>query len=65
VRSIGLNTPDELIEESAEKVSIMCIDTANANNLEVLKKTEHVKNNFDIFLIVGNTANGIFCRIEQ
>ncbi len=39
-------------------VSIICIDTANANNLEVLKKTEQVKNKFDVFLIVGNTANG-------
>lgn len=56
--SIGLNTSNEIIEKLLEKVSIICIDTANANNLEVLKKTEQVKNKFDVFLIVGNTANG-------
>ncbi len=56
--SIGLNTPDELIEKLLEKVSIICIDTANANNLEVLKKTEHIKKKFVAYVIVGNTANG-------
>ncbi len=56
--SIGLNTPDDIISKLLEKVSIICIDTANANNLEVLKKTEHIKNNFDAYVIVGNTANG-------
>ncbi len=56
--SVGLNTSNEIIEKLLEKVSIICIDTANANNLEVLKKTEEIKNKFDVFLIVGNTANG-------
>ena len=41
--SIGLTTEDELIEKLVEKGFIICIDTANANNHEVLKKTEDVK----------------------
>ncbi len=56
--SIGLNTPDEIIEKLLEKVQIICIDTANANNMEVLRKTEQVKNKYGVYLIVGNTANG-------
>jgi IMP dehydrogenase len=56
--SIALNTPAKIIEKLAEKGYIICIDTANANNKEVLKKTEEIKNKFDVAVIVGNIAHG-------
>ncbi|NWG28203.1 MAG: guanosine monophosphate reductase [Ignavibacteriaceae bacterium] len=56
--SIALNTPLDTIKKLAEGRKIICIDTANANNREVLKKTELLKNNLDIKVIVGNTAHG-------
>jgi IMP dehydrogenase len=37
---------------------MICIDTANANNHEVLKKAEGVKKKFNVVLIVGNIAHG-------
>ena len=56
--SIALNTPLDSIKKLAEGRKIICIDTANANNREVLKKTELLKNNLDIKVIVGNIAHG-------
>jgi len=56
--SIGLTTEDDLINKLVEKGFILCIDTANANNHEVLKKTESVKKKYNIPLIVGNIASG-------
>lgn len=56
--SIALNTDLKTIEKIAEKKYIVCIDTANANNKEVLKKTEQIKKKFDVKLIVGNIAHG-------
>jgi IMP dehydrogenase len=56
--SIALNTPLDTIKKLAEGRKIICIDTANANNREVLKKTELLKNNLDIRVIVGNIAHG-------
>ncbi|HOJ17085.1 MAG: guanosine monophosphate reductase [Ignavibacteriales bacterium] len=56
--SIGLTTEDDLIDKLVEKGFILCIDTANANNHEVLKKTESVKKKYNIPLIVGNIASG-------
>ncbi len=57
--SVALNTSNESIEKLVEKQNIICIDTANANNLEVLKKTEEIKKKFNgIKLIVGNIAHG-------
>jgi len=56
--SIGLTTEDELIEKLVEKGFIICIDTANANNHEVLTKTENVKKKFNVPLMVGNIAGG-------
>ncbi len=43
--SIALNTDMRTVEKIAEKKYIICIDTANANNKEVLKKTERLKRN--------------------
>ncbi len=37
---------------------MICIDTANANNKEVLKKTEMIKKKYDVKIIVGNIAHG-------
>jgi IMP dehydrogenase len=37
---------------------LICIDTANANNKEVLKKTEMIKKKYDVKIIVGNIAHG-------
>ncbi len=57
--SIALNTPPDIIEKLLEGKQVVCIDTANANNHEVLKKTEEVKNKFkDIKVMIGNIAHG-------
>ena len=56
--SIALNTPIDTIKKLAEGRRIICIDTANASNREVLKKTEQVKKNINIKVIVGNIAHG-------
>ncbi|HZW39216.1 MAG TPA: guanosine monophosphate reductase [Ignavibacteriaceae bacterium] len=56
--SIALNSPDSLISKLAEKKYIICIDTANANNYEVLKKTEEVKKKYKVKVIIGNIAHG-------
>ncbi len=56
--SIALNTDLKTIEKIAAKKYIICIDTANANNKEVLKKTEMIKRKFDVKVIVGNIAHG-------
>ena len=55
--SIALNTPIDTIKKLAEGRRIICIDTANASNREVLKKTEQVKKNVNIKVIVGNIAH--------
>ena len=56
--SIALNTDLKIVEKIAEKKYLICIDTANANNKEVLKKTETIKKKFDVKVIVGNIAHG-------
>lgn len=56
--SIALNTDLKTIEKIAAKKYIICIDTANANNKVVLKKTEMIKSKFDVKVIVGNIAHG-------
>ncbi|MHB8338719.1 MAG: guanosine monophosphate reductase [Ignavibacteriaceae bacterium] len=56
--SVALNTPLDIIHQLAEHQNIICIDTANANNNEVLHKTEEIKNKINVNLIVGNIAHG-------
>jgi IMP dehydrogenase len=56
--SVALTTPLSDIEKLVEHGYIICIDTANANNKEVLRKTEEVKKKFDVKLIIGNIAHG-------
>lgn len=56
--SIALNTPLDTIKKLSEGRKIICIDTANANNREVLKKTELLKKNIKAKVIVGNIAHG-------
>jgi IMP dehydrogenase len=56
--SVALNTSSDTIDELAEAGYIICIDTANANNLEVLKKTEEIKTRHKVKVIVGNIAHG-------
>ena len=56
--SIALNTDDDIIEKLAEQNLIICIDTANANNVSVLKKCEEIKSKFDVKVMVGNIAHG-------
>ena len=56
--SIGLNTDLSVIEKLAARKMIICLDTANASNKEVINKTIEVKKHFDVKLIVGNIANG-------
>lgn len=61
--SIGLNTDEKTIEKLAEQNYIICIDTANANNKEVLRKTEEIKKKYKTKIIVGNIANGDTLKI--
>ena len=56
--SVALNTPLDTIKKLSEGKKIICIDTANANNREVLKKSEQIKNNLKVKLVVGNIAHG-------
>lgn len=56
--SIGVDTPENIIEKLAEKNYIICIDTANANNIYVLNKTEEIKRKYNLKLIIGNIASG-------
>jgi IMP dehydrogenase len=56
--SIALNTPLDTIKKLSEGRKIICIDTANANNREVLRKTELLKKNLKVKVIVGNIAHG-------
>ncbi len=56
--SVALNTPLDTIKKLSEGKKVICIDTANANNLEVLKKTELLKNNLKTKIMVGNIAHG-------
>lgn len=56
--SIALSTDNEIIEKLAEQNLIVCIDTANANNYEVLKKCEEIKSKFDVKVMIGNIAHG-------
>jgi IMP dehydrogenase len=56
--SIALTTPIRIVERLVEKKYIICIDTANANNSTVLRKTEEIKKKFDTKIIVGNVAHG-------
>jgi len=56
--SIALNTPIDIVEKLAGNNYIICIDTANANNHEVLNKAEEIKKKFDVRIIVGNIAHG-------
>ena len=56
--SVALNTAIDVIEKLANHNYIICIDTANANNHEVLHKAEEIKKRFNVRLIVGNIAHG-------
>jgi len=56
--SIGLTTEDDIISKLAELNAMICIDTANASNKEVLKKCEDVKKKYSVKVIVGNIAHG-------
>ncbi len=56
--SVSLHNNDDLVERLAEFVSVICIDTANANNREVLKRCEEIKSKFNVKVMVGNVAHG-------
>ncbi len=56
--SVALNTSIDEIEKLAERKYIICIDTANANNRQVLNKAEEIKKRFNSKIIVGNVAHG-------
>src|SRR4030042_1856152 len=56
--SVSLTTDMDTIKKFAERKIIICIDTANANNLAVIKKCEEIKNKLDAKVIVGNIAHG-------
>ncbi len=56
--SIALNTDESIIEKLADQKLIICIDTANANNIAVLKKCEEIKSRYKVRVMVGNIAHG-------
>lgn len=56
--SVALNTPLNTVKKLSEGRKIICIDTANAANKQVLKITEQIKSNLEIKVIVGNIAHG-------
>ncbi len=56
--SIALNTSMDVIEKLVRHNYIICIDTANANNPQVLHKAEEIKKRFNVRIIVGNIAHG-------
>ena len=56
--SIALSTELKVIEKLASKRYVICLDTANANNKEVLQKTYEIKKHFDSKIIIGNVAHG-------
>ncbi len=56
--SISLNTPIDVVEKLSVHNYIICIDTANANNHEVLQKAEEIKKKFNVRVIIGNIAHG-------
>ncbi|MDR3668757.1 MAG: guanosine monophosphate reductase [Ignavibacteriaceae bacterium] len=56
--SVALNISIDEVTKLAERGYIICIDTANANNKEVLLKTEEIKKKFDVKIIIGNIAQG-------
>lgn len=60
--SVALNTPLDTIKKLAVGRKVICIDTANASNQEVLKKTEQIKSNISVKVIVGNIAHGSSLR---
>ena len=60
--SIALNTQIDAVEKLANHNYLICIDTANANNHEVLIKAEEIKKIFNVRVIVGNTAHGATLR---
>lgn len=61
--SVALNTATDIIEKLAAHNYMICIDTANANNHEVLNKAEEIKKKFNVKVIVGNIAHG--ASLEQ
>lgn len=63
--SIALNSKKEIIEQLVARDYIICIDTANAANNEVLRKTEEVKKISGSKVIVGNIAHGAPLRELQ
>ncbi len=56
--AVSLSSDMDLIEKLVEKNLSLCIDTANANNVTVLKKCEEIKSRFNTKIIVGNIAHG-------
>ncbi len=56
--SVGLNDDDSVLEKVEGHVKVVCIDTANANNIWVLKRCEEIKNKFNFKVMVGNIAHG-------
>jgi IMP dehydrogenase len=56
--SVALNVSNKVLEKIAQRGIIVCIDTANANNQEVLNKTKEIKKNYGLTVIVGNIAHG-------
>ncbi len=60
--AVGLNTEDEVLERLTGANLVLCLDTANANNREVLQRCEYIKKKYTVKVMVGNTAHGATLR---
>ncbi len=56
--AVALTVEEDLLELLTAHGIILCIDTANASNLEVLKKCEEIKTKYKAKVMVGNIAVG-------
>ncbi len=56
--SVALTANEEILNKLSEKGYMVCIDTANANNITVLNKCEELKTKYNLRVIVGNIAHG-------
>jgi len=56
--SVSLHNNDEVLDRLQDRVKVVCIDTANANNIWVLKRCEEIKKRYGFKIMIGNIAHG-------
>ncbi|GJQ62744.1 MAG: hypothetical protein SCALA702_17970 [Melioribacteraceae bacterium] len=56
--SVSLHNDDNVLDRLKDRVKVVCIDTANANNIWVLKRCEEIKRKYNLKVMIGNIAHG-------